>query len=108
MRDRRVAIVENIRDNTEAGLRYRADIEINEQSRRAIQARIDSAIQKGRSPSFLRILSQYRLMGVSNMELHFQLAIRDQIISDQREAGLSIHTHTHTHTHTHVFAQLKG
>jgi len=85
LKDRRINIVENIRDNKEAGLRYRADIEINEQSRRAIQARIDTAIQNGRSPSFLRILSQYRIMGVSNMELHFQLAIRDQIISDQRE-----------------------
>jgi len=37
LRERRVAIVENIRDNEQAGLRYRADIEVNESSRRAIQ-----------------------------------------------------------------------
>lgn len=78
-------IDETIRANESLGAKYRKDIDANELIREAIQSRIDCAISEGKSPSFLRILSQYRLVGVKNMELHFQLAIRDQIISEQRE-----------------------
>jgi len=79
------SIDETIRENEALGAKYRKDIEANELVREAIQSRIDSAMSEGKSPSFLRILSQYRLVGVKNMELHFQLAIRDQLISEQRE-----------------------
>ena len=78
-------IDETIRANESLGAKYRKDIDANELIREAIQSRIDCAISEGKSPSFLRILSQYILVGVKNMELHFQLAIRDQIISEQRE-----------------------
>lgn len=85
LRGRVEAIDETIRENESLGAKYRKDIEANELVREAIQSRIDAAISEGKSPGFLRILSQYRLVGVKNMELHFQLAIRDQIISEQRE-----------------------
>ena len=85
LRGRIDAIDETIRANESLGAKYRKDIEANELVRVAIQSRIDAAIAEGKSPSFLRILSQYRLVGVKNMELHFQLAIRDQIVSEQRE-----------------------
>ena len=78
-------IDETIRANEALGAKYRKDVDANELVRVAIQSRIDAAIAEGKSTSFLRILSQYRLVGVKNMELHFQLAIRDQIISEQRE-----------------------
>jgi len=85
LRSRIEAIDETIRANEVLGAKYRKDVEANELVRVAIQSRIDAAITDGKSPSFLRILSQYRLVGVRNMELHFQLAIRDQIINEQRE-----------------------
>ena len=78
-------MLESVRDNEESGLRYRAEIESNEASRRQLQEKIDSAIRSDRNAGFLRILSQYRLQSVMNMEMQFQMAVRDQIISDQRE-----------------------
>ena len=83
--DRRQLVLESVRDNEESGLRYRAEIESNEASRRQLQEKIDSAIKSDRNAGFLRILSQYRLQSVMNMEMQFQMAVRDQIISDQRE-----------------------
>ena len=87
LRSRIDAIDETIRANEVLGAKYRKDVEANELVRVAIQSRIDAAINDGKSPSFLRILSQYRLVGVKNMELHFQLAIRDQIINEQRDVA---------------------
>ena len=40
---------------------------------------------RGKPPAFLRILSQYRTRGVSSMEAHFQLAVRDGVLADQRD-----------------------
>ena len=85
LNDRRQLVLESVRDNEESGLRYRAEIESNEASRRQLQEKIDSAIRSDRNAGFLRILSQYRLQSVMNMEMQFQMAVRDQIISDQRE-----------------------
>ncbi|CAK9863173.1 unnamed protein product [Sphagnum jensenii] len=84
--ERRQVVLDNIRDNDEAGAHYRQDIECNEAQRKELQRLIDEAIDSDRNKTFLRILSQYRLLGMTNMELQFQMAIRDQIISDQREA----------------------
>lgn len=44
-----------------------------------LQKKIDSAIQSDHNNTFLRILSQYRLLGMTNMELQIQMAIRDQV-----------------------------
>ncbi|CAM6033689.1 unnamed protein product [Sphagnum compactum] len=84
--ERRQVVLDNIRDNDEAATHYRQDIENNEAQRKELQRLIDEAIDTDHNKTFLRILSQYRLLGMKNMELQFQMAIRDQIIHDQREA----------------------
>ncbi|CAD7701798.1 unnamed protein product, partial [Ostreobium quekettii] len=83
-RERRQNILESIRENEEAGLRYRADIQANEEARRCIQKRIDERMDQHGNASFLKILSSFRLQAVRLQELQFQMAIRDQIISEQR------------------------
>ncbi|KAJ7546786.1 hypothetical protein O6H91_08G054500 [Diphasiastrum complanatum] len=84
--EHRQAVLDNIRDNDEASTHYQEDIELNEAQRKELQQQIDDAISHNRNQTYLRILSQYRLLGMTNMELQFQMAIRDQIIQDQREA----------------------
>jgi len=84
--ERRQVVLDNIRDNDEAATHYRQDIENNEAQRKELQRLIDEAIDTDHNKTFLRILRQYRLLGMKNMELQFQMAIRDQIIHDQREA----------------------
>ena len=78
-------MAENVRENEETGERIRAEIESNEAHRRSLQAKIDAAMKSDRNKTFLHILSQYRLQGVMNMELQLQMAVRDQIIEDQKE-----------------------
>nr|AMS24229.1 kinesin 8-I protein [Marsilea vestita] len=83
--ERRKVILDNIRDNDEAGAVYRQEIEQNEAQRRELQEIIEKAISSNNNATYLRILSQYRLLGMTNTELQFQIAIRDQIIDNQRE-----------------------
>ncbi|KAL2642170.1 hypothetical protein R1flu_009757 [Riccia fluitans] len=85
LKDRRQGVLDNIRDNDEAGSHIRQDIEQNEAQRKQLQRMIDEAISSDRNKTFLRILSQYRLLGMSNMELQIQIAVRDQIIHDHQE-----------------------
>ena len=85
LRERREDMAENVRENEETGERIRAEIESNEAHRRSLQAKIDTAMKSDRNKTFLHILSQYRLQGVMNMELQLQMAVRDQIIEDQKE-----------------------
>ncbi|KAL3678138.1 hypothetical protein R1sor_021094 [Riccia sorocarpa] len=85
LRDRRQVVLDNIRENDEAGAHIRQDIEHNEAQRKQLQRMIDDAISSDRNKTFLRILSQYRLLGMSNMELQYQIAVRDQIIHDHQE-----------------------
>ncbi|XP_042387575.1 kinesin-like protein KIN-8B isoform X1 [Zingiber officinale] len=86
LRSRRQVILDNIRDNDEAGAAYRKDIQINEKHRNQLQNMIDEAINNNGNKTYLQILSQYRLLGMANTELHFEMAMRDQVIHDQREA----------------------
>jgi len=86
LRARRQVILDNIRDNDEAGANYCKEIEINEAHRSELQQMIDEAIHNNGNKTYLRILSQYRLLGMTNAELQFQIAVRDQIIQNQREA----------------------
>lgn len=86
LRARRQVILDNIRDNDEAGANYCKEIEINEAHRSELQQTIDEAIHNNGNKTYLRILSQYRLLGMTNAELQFQIAVRDQIIQNQREA----------------------
>ncbi|OMP01695.1 hypothetical protein COLO4_11662 [Corchorus olitorius] len=86
LRVRRQDILDNIRDNDEAGVNYQKEIEANEKQRCQLQHMIDEAISNNGNKTYLRILSQYRLLGMTNTELQFEMAMRDQIIHNQREA----------------------
>ncbi|THU74943.1 hypothetical protein C4D60_Mb04t38710 [Musa balbisiana] len=92
LRSRRQVILDNIRDNDEAGAGYKKDIEINEKRRRQLQDMIDEAISNNGNKIYLHILSQYRLLGMANTELQFEMAMRDQVIHDQRESMKKIWT----------------
>ncbi|XP_010271540.1 PREDICTED: kinesin-like protein KIN-8B isoform X2 [Nelumbo nucifera] len=86
LRERRQVILDNIRDNDEAGASYHKEIEANENHRCQLQDMIEEAISNDGNKTYLRILSQYRLLGMANTELQFQMAMRDQVIHNQREA----------------------
>lgn len=83
---RRLVILDNIRDNDEAGVNYQKEIEANEKQRCQLQGMIDEAVSKNGNKTYLRILSQYRLLGMANSELQLEMAMRDQVIHNQREA----------------------
>ncbi|KAJ8765465.1 hypothetical protein K2173_014587 [Erythroxylum novogranatense] len=86
LRARRQVILDNIRDNDEAGVNYQNEIELNEKNRCRLQDMIEEAINNNGNKTYLRILSQYRLLGMTNTELQFEMAMRDQIIHNQQEA----------------------
>ncbi|XP_077234004.1 P-loop containing nucleoside triphosphate hydrolases superfamily protein [Tasmannia lanceolata] len=86
LRSRRQIILDNIRDNDEAGASYQKEIELNEKHRCQLQDMIEEAVGNNGNKTYLRILSQYRLLGMANTELQFEMAIRDQVIYNQREA----------------------
>ncbi|XP_024027036.1 kinesin-like protein KIN-8B [Morus notabilis] len=85
LRARRQVILDNIRDNDEAGVNYQKEIESNEKHRCQLQDMIEEAISNNGNKTYLRILSQYRLLGMANTELQFEMAMRDQVIHNQRE-----------------------
>lgn len=62
--ERKQNILENIKENEDAGLRYRHDIDSNEQCRFQIQQRIEHGMEEYQSASFLKILSTFRLQAV--------------------------------------------
>ncbi|OAY73803.1 Kinesin-like protein KIF19, partial [Ananas comosus] len=86
LKSRRQLILDNIRDNDEAGAGYKKDIELNEKRRCQLQDMIEEAISNNGNKTYLHILSQYRLLGMANAELQFEMAMRDQVIHNQREA----------------------
>ncbi|KAJ3670072.1 hypothetical protein LUZ60_010396 [Juncus effusus] len=83
---RRQIILDNIRDNDEAGAGYIKDIELNEKRRGQLQYMIEEAISNNGNKTYLHILSQYRLLGMANAELQIEMAMRDQVIHNQRES----------------------
>ncbi|KAK4346717.1 hypothetical protein RND71_033056 [Anisodus tanguticus] len=86
LRARRQVILDNIRDNDELSNNYLKEIEANEKRRCELQTMIDESISNNGNKTYLRVLSQYRLLGIANTELQFEIAMRDQIIHNQREA----------------------
>ncbi|XP_057960270.1 kinesin-like protein KIN-8B [Malania oleifera] len=90
LRGRRQIILDNIRDNDEAGVSYQKEIEQNEEQRCQLQNMIEEAISNNGNKTYLRILSQYRLLGMANTELQFEMALRDQVIHNQREAQINL------------------
>uniref|UniRef100_A0A0E0GUE3 Kinesin-like protein n=1 Tax=Oryza nivara TaxID=4536 RepID=A0A0E0GUE3_ORYNI len=87
---RRQVILDNIRDNDEAGAGYRKDIELNESRKRQLQDMIEEATSNNGNRTYLHILSQYRLLGMTNAELQIEMAMRDQVIYNQRESLRSL------------------
>ncbi|XP_016899280.2 kinesin-like protein KIN-8B isoform X3 [Cucumis melo] len=83
---RRLVILDNIRDNDEAGINYQKEIEANEKHRCQLQGMIDDAVSRNGNKTYLQILSQYRLLGMANSELQLEMAMRDQVIHNQRES----------------------
>ncbi|XP_038881855.1 kinesin-like protein KIN-8B isoform X1 [Benincasa hispida] len=83
---RRLVILDNIRDNDEAGINYQKEIEANEKQRCQLQGMIDEAVSRNGNKTYLQILSQYRLLGMANSELQLEMAMRDQVIHNQRES----------------------
>ncbi|KAK4490692.1 hypothetical protein RD792_001388 [Penstemon davidsonii] len=86
LQERRQVILDNIRDNDEFGFNYQKEIEANEKRRCQLQDMIDEAFSINGNKTYLGILSQYRLLGIANAELQFEMAMRDQVIYSQREA----------------------
>ncbi|XAR51435.1 Plus-end-directed kinesin ATPase [Bertholletia excelsa] len=86
LRVRRQVVLDNIRDNDEVGVNYQKEIEANEKRRGELQDMIEEAISNNGNKTYLHILSQYRLLGMANTELQFEIAMRDQVIYTQREA----------------------
>ncbi|KAF9608573.1 hypothetical protein IFM89_010005 [Coptis chinensis] len=87
LRSRRQDILDNIRDNDESAACYqKVEIEANEKHRCQLHRMIEEAISNNGNRTYLRILSQYRLLGMANTELQFEMAMRDQVIHTQRES----------------------
>ncbi|KAK2978832.1 hypothetical protein RJ640_030643 [Escallonia rubra] len=86
LRARRQVILDNIRDNDETGINYQKEIEANEMRRCQLQEMIEEAVNNNGNKTYLHILGQYRLLGMANTELQFEMAMRDQVIHSQREA----------------------
>ncbi|OVA07337.1 Kinesin [Macleaya cordata] len=86
LRLRRQVILDNIRDNDDTGANYEKEIVANENHRCQLQDMIEEAISNNGNKTYLHILSQYRLLGMANTELQFEMAMRDQVIHNQREA----------------------
>ena len=55
LNERILAMKGNVMENEETGLRYRSDIEANENHRKAIQEKINTAMDKYSSTSFLQV-----------------------------------------------------
>ncbi|VFQ70298.1 unnamed protein product [Cuscuta campestris] len=86
LRARRQVILDNIRDNDELGAKCQTEIKANENQRYELQALIEEAIGNNGNKTYLRILNQYRILGMSNTELQLEIAMRDQVIYNQRAA----------------------
>ncbi|KIY99366.1 hypothetical protein MNEG_8594 [Monoraphidium neglectum] len=83
--ERRAALQEEVSGNEAEAQCYRDDIAANEAGRREIQGKLEAAIDGSSNANFLKILSTFRIQAVRLQELKFQMAVRDQIISEQRE-----------------------
>ncbi|GBF91733.1 kinesin [Raphidocelis subcapitata] len=83
--ERRAALREAAAANAAEAGELREDIAQNEAARREIERRIDAAIEGNSSVNFLSILSTFRIQAVRLQELKFQVAVRDQVIREQRD-----------------------
>eukprot|EP00798_Chlamydomonas_sp_ICE-L_P022251 gene22251-29321_t len=84
-RDRKADVVSSIKEHEVDRDEYKAEIASNEDARKDIQARIDKLVAGNENVAFLNLVGTFRLQAVRLQELKFQMAVRDQIISEQRE-----------------------
>ncbi|KXZ53067.1 hypothetical protein GPECTOR_8g60 [Gonium pectorale] len=84
-RERKTEVLEATRENDRERERYKAEIAANEVARKDIQARVQAIVDSNQSAAFLNLLSTFRLQALHLQELKFQMAVRDQIIGEQRQ-----------------------
>ncbi|GIL46590.1 hypothetical protein Vafri_3551 [Volvox africanus] len=84
-RERRAEVLEATRENDRERERYKSEITANELARKDIQARVQAIVDSNQSAAFLNLLSTFRLQALHLQELKFQMAVRDQIIGEQRQ-----------------------
>ncbi|KAG2429201.1 hypothetical protein HYH02_014133 [Chlamydomonas schloesseri] len=84
-RERRAEVLEATRENDRERERYKSEIAANEVARKDIQARVQAIVDSNQSAAFLNLLSTFRLQALHLQELKFQMAVRDQIIGEQRQ-----------------------
>ncbi|KAG2427248.1 hypothetical protein HXX76_012444 [Chlamydomonas incerta] len=84
-RERRAEVLEATRENDRERERYKSEITANEVARKDIQARVQAIVDSNQSAAFLNLLSTFRLQALHLQELKFQMAVRDQIIGEQRQ-----------------------
>uniref|UniRef100_A0A7S3QX98 Kinesin-like protein KIN-8B n=1 Tax=Dunaliella tertiolecta TaxID=3047 RepID=A0A7S3QX98_DUNTE len=83
-RDRRADIQIAVRDNERELAKYKAEILANENVRTDIQSRIDRLVSSNSNVAFLNFMRTFRLQAIRLQEMKFQMAVRDQIIFEQR------------------------
>lgn len=54
-------LADSATENSEAYTKYEQEIEVNEEARRQIQQRIDSAMHSNHSAAFLKVLKTFRI-----------------------------------------------
>ena len=61
-------------------------MEENEKQRLGLQREIDEAMRDSENTTFLQMLGAFRVQAVKLQEQQFQVAVRDQVIEEQRTA----------------------
>lgn len=84
-RDRRDEVLSAVKENDKERNSLKAEISENEEDRRLIQEKIDHLSHSYQNVAFLNLVSTFRLQAVQLQELKFQMAVRDQIIGEQRQ-----------------------
>ena len=84
-RDRREDVLSAVKENDKERSSLKAEISENEEDRRLIQEKIDDLSKSYQNVAFLNLVSTFRLQAVQLQELKFQMAVRDQIIGEQRQ-----------------------
>jgi kinesin family protein 18/19 len=84
-RNRRDEVLSAVKENDKERNSLKAEISENEGDRRMIQEKIDDLSKSYQNVAFLNLVSTFRLQAVQLQELKFQMAVRDQIIGEQRQ-----------------------
>ena len=88
--ERIAALEATIAEHEETKRGYKAEVEENEKQRMGLQREIDEAMRASENTSFLQVLGAFRVQAVKLQEQQFQVAVRDQVIEEQRSAIANI------------------